>query len=112
MQNKQQKKLAGWRYRTDKSPLDCLWYIQEHVKKKKRNFIPKGISYYSDAKKLAQDKNIDLVIELIGGSEGIAKDVCYIAIKNNKHLITSKLYDFKLKLAFPSPTGYQFLQNA
>ena len=58
-------------------------------KKKKRNFIPKGITYYSDAKKLAQDKNIDLVIELIGGSEGIAKDVCFIAIKNNKHLITA-----------------------
>ena len=58
-------------------------------KKKKRNFIPKGITYYSDAKKLAQDKTIDLVIELIGGSEGIAKDVCFIAIKNNKHLITA-----------------------
>ena len=55
-------------------------------KKKKRNFIPKGIAYYSNAKKLAQDKTIDLVIELIGGSEGIAKDVCFTAIKNNKHL--------------------------
>ena len=49
-------------------------------KKKKRNFIPKGITYYSDAKKLARDKNIDLVIELIGGSEGIAKDICFIAV--------------------------------
>ena len=30
-----------------------------------------------------------MVIELIGGSARLAKDICFTAIKNNKHLITA-----------------------
>ena len=58
-------------------------------KKKKRNSFPKNINFYSDARNLAKDKQIDLVIELIGGAEGIAKDVCFTALENKKHLITA-----------------------
>ncbi len=58
-------------------------------KNKKRNKLFKHIKYYPNAVNLAKCKKIDLVIELIGGSEGVAKDVCFNALNNNKSLITA-----------------------
>ena len=34
-------------------------------------------------------KNVDIVIELIGGSEGPAKDLVFGALKNKKHVVTA-----------------------
>ena len=33
--------------------------------------------------------NVDTVVELIGGEKGIAKDICFQAIKNKKNLVTA-----------------------
>ena len=41
---------------------------------------------YLDATK---DKNVDLIIELIGGSEGAAKKLVFNALKNKKHVVTA-----------------------
>ena len=38
---------------------------------------------------MIQQKNVDVVIELIGGDKGIARKVCYEALKNSKNLITA-----------------------
>ena len=35
------------------------------------------------------NKNIDLIVELIGGSEGAAKKLVFSALKNKKHVVTA-----------------------
>ena len=56
---------------------------------KKRNFpLPKSIwlkNYLSATK----NKNVDIIVELIGGAEGPAKKLVFEALKNNKHVITA-----------------------
>ena len=56
---------------------------------KKRNFtIPKKIwlKNYISATKI---KNVDVIVELIGGAEGPAKKLVFEALKNKKHVITA-----------------------
>ena len=57
--------------------------------KKKRNFsVPKEIwlkNYLSATK----NKNVDIIIELIGGAEGAAKKLVFEALRNKKNVITA-----------------------
>ncbi len=46
-------------------------------------------NWVDDARDLATYKNIDAVIELIGGSEGIAKDVVSKSLENSRHVVTA-----------------------
>jgi len=56
---------------------------------KKRNFkINKNI-FYKNPLLIAKDKNIDILFELIGFSDGISKKIVEIALKNKKHVITA-----------------------
>jgi len=48
-----------------------------------------GIKWYESAVDLASDKNIDLVVELIGGADGVAYDLCKKALSNGKHVVTA-----------------------
>ena len=48
-----------------------------------------GIRCYTDALPMAADDGIDVVVELIGGSDGIAKKLCETAIANAKHVVTA-----------------------
>jgi homoserine dehydrogenase len=48
-----------------------------------------GIRCYADALPMAAEDDIDVVVELIGGSDGIAKKLCEVAIKNAKHVVTA-----------------------
>ena len=48
-----------------------------------------GIKFYENAVSIAKDKEIDLVIELIGGETGIAKELCETTLRNHKGLITA-----------------------
>jgi len=54
-----------------------------------RGFSTEGITWYEDARDLAADKNVDVVVETIGGSDGIAYDVCKAALENGKHVVTA-----------------------
>lgn len=54
-----------------------------------RGFSTEGITWYEDACDLATDKNVDVVVETIGGSDGIAYDVCKAALENGKHVVTA-----------------------
>lgn len=49
--------------------------------------FPDGV-FINDAKKVINDSDIDIVIEMIGG-EGIAKDFMLEAIENGKHIVTA-----------------------
>ena len=48
-----------------------------------------AIRCYADALPMAADDDVDVVVELIGGSEGIAKKLCEAAIKAGKHVVTA-----------------------
>jgi homoserine dehydrogenase len=46
----------------------------------------KWLNNYLDATKL---KNVDIIVELIGGAEGPAKKLVFNALKNKKHVVTA-----------------------
>jgi homoserine dehydrogenase len=45
--------------------------------------------WHDDPLAMAADDGIDVVVELIGGSEGIAKKLCEAAVKGGKHVVTA-----------------------
>ena len=49
--------------------------------------LPAG-AFITDAHKVVDDPDIDIIIEMIGG-EGIAKDLILKAIENGKHVVTA-----------------------
>ena len=64
-------------------------FVSAKNKKKKRGIkiIKKmWLNNYLDATKL---KNVDIIVELIGGSEGPAKKLVFNALKNKKHVVTA-----------------------
>ncbi len=64
-------------------------YVSAKNKLKKRNFfIPKKkwLKNYMEAPKR---KDVDIIIELIGGSDGAAKKLVFSAIKNKKNVVTA-----------------------
>ena len=66
-----------------------ILYVSAKNKKRKRNIkIKKSqwLNNYLDATKL---KEVDLIIELIGGAEGPAKKLVFNALKNKKHVVTA-----------------------
>lgn len=48
-----------------------------------------GYKWVDNAVDLASMPDVDVVVELIGGSEGIAKDVVEKALENGKHVVTA-----------------------
>ena len=69
--------------------LPFVKYVSAKSKNRKRNVkIKKSqwLNNYLDAPKL---KDIDLIVELIGGSEGPAKKLVFNALKNKKHVVTA-----------------------
>ena len=66
-----------------------ITYVSARSKLKKRNIkINKNqwLNNYLDATK---NKNVDLIVELIGGSEGAAKKLVFEALNNKKHVVTA-----------------------
>ncbi|MBL4808027.1 MAG: homoserine dehydrogenase [Rhodobacteraceae bacterium] len=58
-------------------------------KNKDRGVSIDGMTWYADATALATDPNVDVVLELVGGSEGIARELCTMALKAGKHVVTA-----------------------
>ncbi len=64
-------------------------FVSAKNKSKKRNInIPtnKWLKNYMEA---ATNPNVDVVVELIGGSEGAAKKLVFASLKNKKHVVTA-----------------------
>jgi len=91
-----------------------ILYVSARSFKKKRNFVvPKKIwlkNYLSATK----NKNVDIIIELIGGAEGPAKKLIFEALKNKKHVITAnkalvaKYGDELSKIAEKNNVNFEF----
>ena len=56
---------------------------------KTRNFTKNKYKWFDNPIKMIKQENVDIVLELIGGDKGIAKEICYLALKNKKNLITA-----------------------
>ena len=69
--------------------LPVIKYISARNINKKRNIkIPKS-KWIKNYKDLILKDDIDIVVELIGGAEGVAKNLVFSALKNRKHVITA-----------------------
>ena len=60
----------------------------KNINKKRSIKIPKT-KWFNNPMNLISNKNIDVIVELIGGSDGIAKKIVFSALKNKKHVITA-----------------------
>ena len=54
-----------------------------------RGFSMDQIDWHDNAIELAGRDDVDVIIEMIGGSEGVALDLTWAALKNGKHVITA-----------------------
>ncbi len=64
-------------------------YVSAKNKKRKRKVKIKKKLWLKNYLDATKDKNVDLIIELIGGSEGAAKKLVFNALKNKKHVVTA-----------------------
>ena len=64
-------------------------YISAKNKKKKRDFNVKKKQWLNNYLSATKKKDIDLIVELIGGAEGPAKKLVFSALKNKKHVVTA-----------------------
>ena len=63
--------------------------IASRRKIKKSDLGSNGINYFNDAKKLIDFNNYDILVELIGGDEGISKTIVFDALKKGKNVVTA-----------------------
>ena len=64
-------------------------YVSAKNKKKIRNIKIKKNQWLNNYLDATKHKNIDLIVELIGGAEGPAKKLVFDALKNKKHVVTA-----------------------
>ena len=64
-------------------------YISAKNKSRKRNFKFKKNLWLNNYLDSTKKKEIDLIVELIGGAEGPAKKLVFNALKNKKHVVTA-----------------------
>ena len=64
-------------------------YISAKNIKKKRDIKLGGTKWLKNYIDAAFLKEVDIVVELIGGSEGPAKKLVFSALKNKKHVVTA-----------------------
>ncbi len=63
--------------------------VSARDKTKDRGIDLRDIKWYSNPVDLASDKEVDVVIEVIGGADGPAADTVRAALKNGKHVVTA-----------------------
>ena len=63
--------------------------ISARNKTKDRGAHAKGLRWVDDALTLATDPEVDVVVELIGGAEGTARELVEAALKNGKSVVTA-----------------------
>ena len=63
--------------------------VSARDKSKDRGVDLDGLDWYDDARDLAAADNVDVVVELIGGEDGIAKDLVEAALGGGKSVVTA-----------------------
>ena len=66
-----------------------LLYVSAKNKNKKRLFKITKSNWVKNPIHIAESSKIDIVVELIGGSDGLSKKIALTTLKNKKHLITA-----------------------
>ena len=64
-------------------------YVSAKNKNRKRNIRIKKSQWLKNYLDSTKIKEIDLIVELIGGAEGPAKKLVFTALKNKKHVVTA-----------------------
>ena len=89
-------------------------YVSAKNKKRKRNINIKKKQWLNSYLDATKHKDVDLIIELIGGAEGPAKKLVFNALKNKKHVVTankaliSKYGDQLAKIAEKNKVNLEF----
>ena len=68
--------------------LTSCMFLQE-IPKKKRKFKINKSKWLNNYMAATKKKDVDIIIELIGGSDGAAKNLVFSALKNKKHVVTA-----------------------
>jgi homoserine dehydrogenase len=63
--------------------------VAAREERRQRGIDLSGFRWFADAAAMARDPEIDVVVEVIGGSEGIAHDVVAGAIAAGKHVVSA-----------------------
>lgn len=63
--------------------------VSARDKTKERGVSLDGLAFFEDASKMAAEADCDVVVELIGGSDGIAKATVEAAIAAGRHVVTA-----------------------
>jgi homoserine dehydrogenase len=63
--------------------------VSARDKSRNRGIDISAMTWHDDARALAADNDVDVVVELIGGEDGIAKQVITAAIEHDKHVVTA-----------------------
>ena len=74
---------------TKTGSIPIIKYIcAKNLNKKRKIKIPRS-KWLKNPLELTTKNDVDVIVELIGGSEGIAKKLIFSALKNSKHVITA-----------------------
>ena len=82
-----QKNKINISIKTGKIPL-VKYICAKNINKKRLIKIPKS-KWINNPLNLSLMDDIDIIVELIGGSEGVAKKLVFSALRNKKHVITA-----------------------
>jgi len=63
--------------------------VSARNKRKKRDADISGLRFVKDPVALAKDPGIDVLVELIGGESGVAKEAVEAALRAGKHVVTA-----------------------
>jgi homoserine dehydrogenase len=63
--------------------------VAARTRKKDRGLDLSGVAWYDDAAKMAREAKCDVVVELIGGSDGIARATVEAALDAGRHVVTA-----------------------
>ena len=80
--------IKGFRVQNDQFKIE-LHGVSAKSKDKKRKIDIGDIPFFDDPVSMSNSPNIDVIVELIGGDKGVAKDLCFSALNNKKGLITA-----------------------
>ena len=67
---------------------NCEFEVVAVASRSKKDFVDPKIKFYNNILDLAEDENIDVVVELMGGYD-VAKDLIHSSLKNNKKVVTA-----------------------
>jgi homoserine dehydrogenase len=51
--------------------------------------LDEGVTWYDDPVAMAREADVDVVVELIGGAEGVARQLCEAALAAGRHVVTA-----------------------